>query len=108
MLTPEQLKLRAINLEARLAGIISDDVEKIRRHPGGDSVATEFVLSVAALMSARAVAMCHVWTTEKVSSIRSRLFAAFDDDLPRTLNALKERLTKQGTIAPEVFGLTKQ
>lgn len=88
MLTTEELKLHCIGIEREMSNFVSKKADYLRNLKGGEKLANEMVMSVAAMFAGRAVAIVHAWTGEPVESVRGRFNEAMDVSLRSSMRQL--------------------
>lgn len=89
-----QLRAEIVRIEKKVSILVSKEVEAIRTK-GGDVLAHEVLASVASLFMARATGILHLWTNEKLESIRMRVLEAYNHDLKSTVIKLKNTIQRQ-------------
>lgn len=87
---PFLIRTKISEIEKMMADLVGPLVEEFRKD-GGNSLADEVLCSIAALFSARAVGIIHVWSGESLDKIEQRFLSAFRKNLLPTIEHLNRQ-----------------
>lgn len=85
-----------IDIEKDLAKTMGPAIDDLRAIHG-DRTANEILASVCALLSARAIAMIHIWTGEPVESVAKRVYDTTMANTKPTINKIMAKLAEKET-----------
>lgn len=86
-----------IDLERDAAKNLSPGIEDLRKIHG-DHFANEILMSVCALLSARAIGMVHVWTGESPERVTKRFVEAVDANVKPTIRKIVEKMANKAKV----------